>query len=84
MNLNLREKDVGEFYKFFQLIDTDQDGFIQYFELFKFLEMETTKFSIHIFDIYDVEKVGMTFPSLPPPFCTQLTLCLCLCRDDEF
>jgi hypothetical protein len=65
-NMNLREKDVGEFYKFFQLLDSDQDGFIEYFELFKFLELETTKFTIHIFDIYDVDKVGMTLSSLSP------------------
>jgi Ca2+-binding EF-hand superfamily protein len=59
-NLNLREKDLQKFYLIFQRLDEDEDGYIQYHDLLTLLNYETTKFSIHIFDVYDVNKVGMS------------------------
>jgi Ca2+-binding EF-hand superfamily protein len=73
-NLNLREKDIQKFYKIFQQLDEDEDGYIQYHELLTLLNYETTKFSIHIFDIYDVNKVGkmnfVDFVFITWDFCT--------------
>lgn len=57
--LNLNERNIGELYKQFQKIDINNDNYIQYFELLKYLELESTKFILHIFDIYDVEKSGI-------------------------
>lgn len=57
-NLNLCDHDIKEFYKIFDLLDNDHDGYLQYYELLIYLNYETTKFSIHIFDVYDYDKVG--------------------------
>lgn len=57
--LNLNERNIGEIYKEFQLIDENEDENIQYFELLNYLKYESTKFLLHIFDIYDNEKIGI-------------------------
>lgn len=57
--LTLNERNIGEIFKQFQRIDLNNDNYIQYFELLQFLELESTKFILHIFDIYDVEKLGI-------------------------
>ena len=56
--LLLNERNIGEIYKQFQRIDTNNDLLLQYYEFILFFEVESTKFLLLIFDIYDSEKIG--------------------------